>query len=217
MISVDFTDVDAGGIEVADGKHPALVKACDLETSDNGEYLAFKFRLTGDQPATVFDNCSLQSQALWRLRGLLTALGIETPDGPFRLNRKDLLDLPIELEIVNEEWEGRQKPRVVGYAMLDEDDFEQEPEQEPEPEPKPARRGRGRPPKTEKAEEKTTTRRRRPKQPKEEGPQVGDKVTFEDEGEVFEGKILEVDQTTVVVVTEDDEEWELKISDVELA
>ena len=119
-LSIDFSGVESGGGRaVDDGEYVAEVTSVTEEESEGGNpYLAWKWKITenGDaKGATIYDNTSLLPQALWRLKGLLEVLGFDVPDSAMTLDLKSLIGKKATLEITNEEYRGKNKPRVTGF------------------------------------------------------------------------------------------------------
>lgn len=118
VLSIDFTGVEGGGRSCPDGRYVGKLKSWEqAEGSDSGQpYLACKFSVNG---ATVYDNFSLQPQALWRLKGYLQALGTEVPDGAFDLDMDECIGVEVGVEITNEKYNGKDKPRITDFFGAD--------------------------------------------------------------------------------------------------
>ncbi len=116
-VSIDFTGVESGGgRKVPDGEY--LLKVVEVEVKDaqsGGQYLAFKYKVANGPFAgsTVWDNASLKPQALWRLRTLLEAFGTNPSDGKMDLDIAKLVGRTVFVEIVNESYQGKDKPRIA--------------------------------------------------------------------------------------------------------
>lgn len=63
---------------------------------------------------------SLQTQALWNLRGVLEALGVEVPDGSLQIVYRELYGLELGLTIEHETYQKRIKERIVDLFPLEE-------------------------------------------------------------------------------------------------
>lgn len=212
-VSVDMSGVESGGRAVADGRYKAYPVECEeKEGESSGEpYLAFKWKITSKEAknATLYDNCSLQPQALWRLKTLLEAMDMEVPDGVMEIDPDDLIgeDHEIEIEVTNEKYKGKNVPRISGFGGAptegeSEDKDEEEEEEEEEEKPTPKKKVAG------KADEKLG------KSPKiKEGSKV--KFTDDDDNEI-KGTVTEIDGKTVKVEDKKGDEYELSIDDVEL-
>lgn len=121
-ISVDFSGVESGGRAVPDGIY--FLTSVSVEEKESGEgnpYLAWEWKVADGKHkgATIYDNTSLQPQALWRLKTLLEVAGREVAEKAMELDLDDLVGLEIQAEITNEEYQGKQKPRVTNFLPYD--------------------------------------------------------------------------------------------------
>src|SRR5690554_4704329 len=135
-VSVDFEGVESGGRTISDGWAQLTVKKVELKESESGnEMFATQFEATrGKEKAIVYENFVLVPQALWKLKSFLEASGVEVPDGAMDLTEDDFDGLECEGEIVNEEYEGRDRPRIVNFRPLDGEEDEGEEQEEDEDE-----------------------------------------------------------------------------------
>lgn len=238
-ISVDFTGVETSG-RVPEGSHIAEVQDVELRDSESSEsqYLNFKLKVAGK--GVIYHTCSLQPQALWNLRGTLEAMGMEVPDDAIDIDFSDLIGEKLGIEVENETYEGKKRPRVVATFSPDGEEEEEEEErpskparssrsskeEEEEEEEQPVRRGRGRPRKEEEEQPVKPTSRRRVSKEEEEEEEGGDdeivkgsQVTFEDEGKEYSGKVSKIDtkSKTAIIVTKKGDEWEIPLDELTLA
>lgn len=213
-VTVDFSGVESGGGRaVPDGNYTVRVKEITEEESRDGNpYLKWIWTVTEGpcKGANIYDNTSLQPQALWRLKTLLECLGQEVPDSSLDLNLGDLVGSETDAEITNETYEGKQKPRITGFlgeggaasstkttpskAKKNEEESEEEDSDEEEEEEKPSKK------KTKSAKFK-----------------VGQKVKFDDDdGKTQRGTITSIDgdESTVDVKGE---EWTIDLAELEAA
>ncbi len=103
---------------------------------------AIKVQLTrGKEKAVGYDNLVLTPNALWKIKGLLEAAGVEVPEGEMEIEEKDLVGLEFDAEVVNENFEGKDRPKLVSFRPLsddeesdDEDDEEEEEDEDDEDE-----------------------------------------------------------------------------------
>ena len=118
-VTVDFTGVESGGRSVPDGEY--LMEATSIEEKESSEgnpYLAWKWKVIDDGPfkgVTVYDNTSLKSTALWRLKGLLECLGIDVANGKQGINFGELKGKTCRVKIANETYQGKEKPRISEF------------------------------------------------------------------------------------------------------
>lgn len=137
VISVDFTDVEAGGL-VDEGEWLCEIEEAEVKTGDESgeDYIAF----TGKTPkGKLWWNCSLQSKALFNLRGLLEACQIEVPDGPLDVDLDELVGYEFVATVDHEKYKGKMRARVNDYSSAEgheevEADGEEEEEEEGEEE-----------------------------------------------------------------------------------
>ncbi len=114
-VTVDFTDVEAGGgMPTPDGYYVAEIMSAKQEVAASGNDM-IEVRWKTHIGSTVFDRFVLVPQSLWVLRTALNCMGYDTPDGPFDIDIDDLVGDKCGLEIQNEEYEEKDQPRVTGY------------------------------------------------------------------------------------------------------
>lgn len=114
-VEVDFTGVESGGRSVPEGNYQLEVVSCEeKESSEGNPYLAWKYKVSEGayKGATIYDNTSLTAKALWRLKNLLEAMGVEVPSGKMGLDLKSYVGNKVWVKIVNEVYQGKEKPRV---------------------------------------------------------------------------------------------------------
>lgn len=89
-VSVDLSKV--GKSFEADTEVLVKCVECELEEGDSALYFAMKLEGTGDyEGAVMYHNASTAEKALWRLRPLVEAFGIDIPDGPMDLEPEDFV------------------------------------------------------------------------------------------------------------------------------
>lgn len=118
---------------VADGWHEFVITECKRERGPKAPYFAVTSALVEDDSATCYDNYSFSPEALWKVAGLLEALGFDT-SGEVKIRPSDLQNGRYRGLVVNEEYNGRQVPRVTSCAATElEEDTEEETIVEEEP------------------------------------------------------------------------------------
>ncbi len=211
MISVDFDGVESGGgMPVPDGNYTAqIVKIEQKEGESSGEpYLSCQWKISEGklEGRKIFDNISLQPQSLWRFRTILENIGYETEDGEMEIDPADLLEEDCGIEVVNEEYDGKDRPRITGFLPADgvEEESEEEEEEEPEEEEE------------EEPEEEPKKKRGKKKTGKAKKIRVGSKVKFEDEeGDTVKGVVTEMDDDDNIWVEDSSgDNWEVELSEV---
>lgn len=210
FLEVDFSGVEAGGKAVPDGAYTVEVAEVTEEESSGGNpYLKWKLKVSeGDCKGSVlYDNTSLQPQALWRLKGLIESLGEEVPDSVMKIDISDFVDGTMDVIVVNENYEGRDRPKVSEYgtagALTEE---------------KPSRKSSKTKESKEEEEKETKSSVRKKTSSKKEDEsefEEGQRVKFtDDEDKVQKGTVVSVDGDTVTVEVKD-EQWEIPAEDLE--
>jgi len=119
-IAVDFSGVESGGRAIPDDDYLLEVVSCEeKEGRESGAlYLSWKYKVAEGtyKGATVYDNTSLSPQALWRLKRLLEAMGIQA-DGKMSLDINSFKGKRVLAQIANETYNGKEKPRVVEFLF----------------------------------------------------------------------------------------------------
>jgi hypothetical protein len=230
VITVDFTDVESGGaMPTPDGPYTAVMSHAEQTVSQAGNDM-IEVRWKTHMGSTVFDNFTLVPQALWVLRTMLECAGYEIPDAEYDLDVDAMIGMEVGLDIVNEEYENKDRPKVAGYMPMkiaeaavaevwgedvddaapggsqgadpDEEEEEEEYEEEEEEEAAPKRKAKT---KTKKAAAKKKVKALR----------IGARVTFdgEDEEEV-QGVIEFLEDDMATVVDDEEGEWEIPIDEL---
>ena len=126
-VNVDLSGVESSRKTIPEGTYTLTVNAANQKnSSNNNPMIAFEFEVA-DGPykgAPLYENCSLQPQALFKLKSVLEALGFEIPNKAFDLNLRDLIGLTCEVEVGHEVYEGKKRARILEYLTPDLDDEE---------------------------------------------------------------------------------------------
>lgn len=138
-VNVDLSGVETSRRAIPEGTYSLVVNQVEQKTSREGNpMIAFEFEVSEGphKGAKLFENCSLQPQALFKLKSVLLALGMEIPNKAFDLNLKDLIGLECEVEVGHETYEGKKRARILEYINPEEsgDSSEDEDEEEEESE-----------------------------------------------------------------------------------
>lgn len=135
-INVDLSGVEASRKAIPEGTYEVVVNGANQKDSRDGNpMIAFEFEVTegAHKGAKLYENCSLQPQALFKLKSVLMALGMDIPNKAFDLNLRDLVGLTCEVEVGHEVYEGKKRARILQYndpeetqeSDSDEDDDEE--------------------------------------------------------------------------------------------
>lgn len=120
-IKVDFTGVESSG-KVAEGRQLAEVAEVELRNSESGnDYLNWKLKAPG---GNIYHTTSLQPQALWNLRNMLEALGLEVPDSTLELDLSEYPGMELGIEVENEVYQGKKRPVIIDLFPADDLDDE---------------------------------------------------------------------------------------------
>lgn len=117
---VDFSDVGL----IPPGEYEATVESVTEEISKSSGKPTLKWVFTVDVDGSdrkIFYNTSLQPQALFKLRELLEAMGLEV-SGKMELDLAEYRGLSLGVKIDSEEYEGKLRDRIVGVMALEEED-----------------------------------------------------------------------------------------------
>ena len=128
-IKLNFDGVETGYKTVPEGTYEVRVKEIEAGTSQaNAPKLDFKFEIISgkNKGSLLFYTCSLQPQALFKLKVVLEALGYEIPEGNFNLDIDELIDLECSVEVAHETYEGKKRARIVEFITSDDSDDDDE-------------------------------------------------------------------------------------------
>ena len=126
-VNVDLSGVEASRKVIPEGTYEVVVnEAAQKDSRDGNPMIAFEFEVSEGthKGAKLYENCSLQPQALFKLKSVLLALGMDIPNKAFDLNLKDLIGLTCEVEVGHEVYEGKKRARILQYN--DPEDTEEE-------------------------------------------------------------------------------------------
>ncbi len=126
-VNVDLSGVEASRKVIPEGTYEVVVnEATQKDSRDGNPMIAFEFEVSEGthKGAKLYENCSLQPQALFKLKSVLLALGMDIPNKAFDLNLKDLIGLTCEVEVGHEVYEGKKRARILQYN--DPEDTEEE-------------------------------------------------------------------------------------------
>ena len=226
VITVDFTDVEAGGgMPTPDGYYTAEILSAEQEVSANANDMIV-IRWKTNIGSTVFDRFVLLPQSLWVLRTALDCMGFDTPDGPFDLDVDALVGERCGLEIVNEEYDEKDQPKVSGYlteevaeqyiaesggSVPDAGEEEEEGEEEGEEEEEEAPPSRAK-------KRKKVSKKKPAKKKAGKALRPGARVVFDDEeGDEIQGVIEGIEDDLAVVVDDEEGEWEIPLDELKKA
>lgn len=116
-LNIDFSGVESKSFAVPDGNYlMEVVSIEEKESSEGNAYLAWKWKIVDGEHkgTTLYDNTSLKSTALWRLKGLLQCLGLKV-DGKLSLNLAELKGKRTWASTTTETYQGKEKSRIAEF------------------------------------------------------------------------------------------------------
>lgn len=132
-VNVDLSGVETARKAIPEGTYEVVVnEATQKNSRDGNPMIAFEFEVTegAHKGVKLYENCSLQPQALFKLKSVLLALGMDIPNKAFDLNLRDLVGLTCEVEVGHEVYEGKKRARILQYndpeEVQDEDSEEED-------------------------------------------------------------------------------------------
>lgn len=134
-VNVDLSGVEASRKAIPEGTYEVVVnEAIQKDSRDGNPMIAFEFEVTegAHKGAKLYENCSLQPQALFKLKSVLLALGMDIPNKAFDLNLRDLVGLTCEVEVGHEVYEGKKRARILQYNDPEETQDEEDGDEEEE-------------------------------------------------------------------------------------
>lgn len=134
-VNVDLSGVEVSRKAIPEGTYEVVVnEATQKDSRDGNPMIAFEFEVAGGahKGAKLYENCSLQPQALFKLKSVLLALGMDIPNKAFDLNLRDLVGLTCEVEVGHEVYEGKKRARILQYNDPEDTQDENEEDEEGE-------------------------------------------------------------------------------------
>lgn len=134
-VNVDLSGVEASRKAIPEGTYEVVVnEATQKNSRDGNPMIAFEFEVAegAHKGAKLYENCSLQPQALFKLKSVLLALGMNIPNKAFDLNLRDLVGLTCEVEVGHEVYGGKKRARILQYndpEEAQEDDSDEDDEE----------------------------------------------------------------------------------------
>lgn len=124
-VNLDLSGVEVSRKAIPEGTYAVVVNKAELTKSREGNnMIKMEFEVTEGphKGAKLFENCSLQPQALFKLKSVMLALGMDIPEGSFDLDTNDLVGLNCEVEVGHETYEGKKRARILEYINAEEAD-----------------------------------------------------------------------------------------------
>lgn len=245
---IDFEGVESGRRSVQDGRYTAeILEVEELVGKESDEpYWQVTWQITskkGNGTKIPYDNYTLQSQGLFRLKNLLECIGQEVPDSTMDVDMDDLVGAECIVEVTNEKRDGNTYPRVTGVAPLEDGGtVDDEPDSPKEKAPRTSKESKTG------TRSGTTSKRKSSKASKDEEEDDGDdddedddeeederadnrsqhkaglkklkkgaSVRFRDEkGKKVNGTVVKIDGDEVTVEDDNEEEWVVEVDELTL-
>lgn len=128
-VNVDLSGVETSRKAIPEGTYEVVVNKAEQKNSRDGNpMISFEFEVSDGthKGAKLFENCSLQPQALFKLKSVLMALGLDIPNKAFDLNLRELIGLTCEVEVGHEVYEGKKRARILEYNNPEDSDEEED-------------------------------------------------------------------------------------------
>lgn len=189
-VNVDFTGVESFN-RPSEGQHVVKIVSAEMKQSQGGnDMIVVTFEVTkgSDKGARCIENYPLAENALWKLKGLLQAIGMKC-DGKVRLDLDKLIGKVCIITVSEEEYEGRIRSRVQECkklaAVADEDDDDEDQDEEDDSDDDEDDEEEEAPKKkpTKKAPAKAATKKKAPMNPPEDEDEDDDDDDWDDEDE----------------------------------
>lgn len=183
-VKIDMTGVESFN-KASEGQHVCRILSIEEKFSQGGNDMlqcCFEVVKGADKGCRVYENYPLVETALWKLKGMLQAIGMKA-EGKISLDLDKLIGKQLIVEVVYEEYNGQERARVAECRKLvadseddedldeDEEDFEDEDEEEEAPKKRPAKKAP--------AKKNTTSKKKAEPEPEEDE----DEDDFEEEEE----------------------------------
>ena len=132
---INLTGVTVGGT-LNEGTYAVKVKEAEIKASKSSgeDVLEVQFEVTSKKGKghILYHVCSLQPQALFKLKQLFIGIGFKFPENKaFELEADDLVGLESTVEVINKEHEGKEYSNIAKFiSESEEDDDDDEDDEE---------------------------------------------------------------------------------------
>ena len=124
---VDFKDVESGGgrVRVPEGDYRAKVSGVKAGTSKSSGNSMLTWEFTGTagriKGKKLKDYTTLTAESLWKLKGLLEALGLEVPSKKLDLTPllKKAIGKELGITLGDDEYEGKISSKIQDYITVE--------------------------------------------------------------------------------------------------
>lgn len=121
-VSVDFTGVHSRQRLPEDDYLVTLSEVNNTESQAGNDQLEFIFKVKEGkyEDNQLWFYCPLTENSLWKLHGLLTAMGIDVPDDEMELDLEDLPGKEIMAVVTHEVFEGTKRSKMTDFYPIEE-------------------------------------------------------------------------------------------------
>lgn len=106
-----------GKIKLPEGEYVVEVSEVTEEEGNAAPYFKWKFKVCeGDcTGGMLFYNTSLATQALWNLRSLMEALGVDVPDDDEEIDIEEFIGKTLMVTVEHDTYEGKKQSKIVDF------------------------------------------------------------------------------------------------------
>lgn len=122
-LSLNFEGIGEGFFTPFAGEYAVKIHAVehDADAGDDGQMIVDFMVLEGKNKGQTFrDWMNLGAKALWRVKRLLVAAGMDIPDEEMDIDFDDLEGRSLWVTVEEREYNGERKANVTGWAVLEE-------------------------------------------------------------------------------------------------
>ena len=140
-VKLDFTGVESFQ-RASEGLHVCKIASAEIKQSQGGNdmiVVVYEVIKGDDKGSRVYENYPLVETALWKLKGMLQAIGTKA-DGKVQIDLDKLIGKVLQVNVFHEEYEGQIRAKVESVMKLstatsdeeddDDEDYEDEEEEE---------------------------------------------------------------------------------------
>lgn len=122
--TVNMKGVDTKRPLLPEGDYLVAVSEMSVEDGQEAEYYKWIFEVIEGkhEGAKLYYNTSLAPQALFNLRGLLEALGIEVPDDEYEVDPKEYIGAEMMAVVGHERYNGKLQSKIQDFYTVDGDE-----------------------------------------------------------------------------------------------
>ena len=135
VLNVDFTGVESGAGYLPAGSYKARVKSIEVKSGNKADYLNWCFVSIepGSEGGVGYLMTSLVDDALWKLKGVLEALGAEIPQSKLKLDTDKFIGRVGTIHVVDDPYTGSDGVTRSSYKIQDVFPCTDQPAAEPAP------------------------------------------------------------------------------------